>query len=241
MGNTPIGGLDDEQQYYVRLLSEDEFTLCFDDSLDFNVDIRSASTGTHKFLSDVIEFFVEEILSSHQTYQTLILESGTEGFEFVPGRAITGVTGAQNNSAIVHSWEPRERRLIVSIEEVAVGQALLRIQFDETSTIDEDHTSGTPNTTIGINEVSAKLGLGTATFSVTATDGSSSLTNLTNLPEVQCWFHRPSVVNSSAHTWEYAGSGTDYNALPQNGGNTKSEFEQFEELPGRVYLSLIHI
>ena len=236
-GNTPIGGLDDEQQYYVKLLSEDEFTLTFDDSLDFNVDVRSTSTGTHKFLSDVIEFFVEEILSSHQTYQTLILESGTEGFEFVPGRAITGVTGAQNNSAIVHSWEPRERRLVVSIEEVAVGQALLRIQFDETSTIDEDHTSGSPNTTIAINETSAKLGLGTATFSVTATDGSSSLTNLTNLPEVQCWFHRPSVVNSSAHTWEYAGSGTDYNALPQNGGNTKSEYEQFEELPGRVYSS----
>ena len=44
-------------------------------------------------------------------------------------------------------------------------------------------------------------------------------------------------VNSSSHTWEYAGSGTDYNALPQNGGNTKAEFEQFEELPGRVYSS----
>jgi len=236
-GNNVIRGLDDEQQYYVKLLSEDEFTLAFDDSLDFDVNIIEASTGTHKFFSDVIEFYVEEILSSHQTYQTLILESGSEGFEFVPGRAITGVTGAQNNSAIVHSWEPRERRLVVSIEEVAVGQALLRIQFDETSTIDEDHTSGTPNTTIGVNETSAKLGLGTATFSITATDGSSSLTNLTALPEKQCWFHRPSVVNSSAHTWEYAGSGTDYNALPQNGGNTRAEYEQFEELPGRVYSS----
>ena len=235
-GNNPIQGLDDEQQYYVNLISEDEFRLAFDDSLDFDVNIIAASTGTHIFRSDVIEFFVEEILSSHTTYQRLELESGSEGFEFVPGRAITGTTGANNNSAIVHSWEPRDRLLVVSIEQVAVGQSLLRIQFDETSTIDSDHAS-TPNTTIGVNEAIAVTNLGTATFSVTATDGSSSLTNTINLPEVQCWFHRPSVVNSSAHTWEYAGSGTDYNALPQNGGNTKAEYEQFEELPGRVYSS----
>ena len=235
-GNAPIKGLDDEQQYYIRLISEDEFSLCFDDSLDFNVNIIEAGTGTHKFLSGVIEFFVEEILSSHTTYQQLELESGSEGFEFIPGRSITGTTGSQNNSAIVYSWEPRTRLLVVSIELVTVGQSQLRIQFDETSTIDEDHASS-PNTVIGVNEAVSKQNLGTATFSVTATDGSSSLTNLTALPEKQCWFHRPSVVNSSAHTWEYAGSGTDYNALPQNGGNTRSEFEQFEELPGRVYSS----
>jgi len=235
-GNTPIAGLDDEQQYYINLISEDEFKLTFDDSLEFDVNIISPSTGTHKFLSGVIEFYVEEILSSHTTYQTLELESGSEGFEFVPGRAITGTTGASNNSAIVHSWTPRDRILVVSIETVTVGQSQLRIQFDETSTIDSDHAS-VPNTVIGVNEAAARTNLGTATFSITATDGSSSLTNLINLPESQCWFHRPSVVNSSAHTWEYAGSGTDYNALPQNGGNTRSEYEQFEELPGRVYSS----
>ena len=235
-GNAPIKGLDDEQQYYINLISEDEFKLTFDDSLEFPVNIIEPSTGTHKFLSGVIEFFVEEILTSHTTYQTLELESGSEGFEFVPGRTITGTTGASNNSAIVYSWEPRNRILVVSIEEVAVGQSLLRIQFDETSTIDEDHAL-TPNTVIGVNEAAARTNLGTSSFSVTATDGSSSLTNLINLPESQCWFHRPSVVNSSSHTWEYAGSGTDYNALPQNGGNTRTEYEQFEELPGRVYSS----
>jgi len=235
-GNIPIKGLDDEQQYYINLISEDEFKLTFDDSLEFGVNIISPSTGTHKFLSGVIEYYVEEILSSHTTYQTLELESGSESFEFVPGRAITGTTGASNNSAIVFSWTPRDRILVVSIETVTVGQSQLRIQFDETSTIDSDHAS-VPNTVIGVNEAAARTNLGTATFSITATDGSSSLTNLINLPENQCWFHRPSVVNSSAHTWEYAGSGTDYNALPQNGGNTRSEYEQFEELPGRVYSS----
>ena len=235
-GNTPIQGLDAEQTYYVKILSEDEFSLTFDESLEFDVNIINLSTGTHKFLSEIIEFYVEEILSSHQTYQTLILESGAESYEFVPGRTITGTTGSSNNSAVVYSWEPRERRLVVSVEEVAVGQSLLRIQFDETSIITSDH-AGSPNTNIGVNEAATRLGLGTATFSITATDGSSSLTNLVNLPENQVWFHRPSIVNSSAHTWEYAGSGTDYNALPQNGGNTRAEYEQFEELPGRVYSS----
>ena len=234
--NALIGGLDQEQTYYVKLINEDEFTLTFDDSIEFDVDIFSAGTGTHKFLSGVIEFFVEEVTSSHTTYQTLILESGAESYEFTPGKSIAGTTGSNNNSAIVASWEPQERRLIVSVEEVTVGSSTLRIQFDATSTITQDHASS-PNSNIGVNEVAAKTGLGTATFTITATDGSSSLTNLTNLPEKQIWFHRPSIVNSSSHTWEFAGSGTDYNALPQNGGNTREEYEQFEELPGRCYSS----
>ena len=54
-------------------------------------------------------------------------------------------------------------------------------------------------------------------------------------------FHRPSIVNSSSHTWEYAGSGNDYNALPQNGGQTGSTntavFEQVSQQFGRVYSS----
>mgnify|MGYP003664061144 FL=1 len=235
-GGAVVGGLDPEQTYYVKIINDDEFTLAFDDSLDFDVSIFGVGVGTQKFLSNVIEFMVEDIITSHQTYQTLILESGAESYEFVPGRAITGATGSSNNSALVYSWEPSERRLVVSIEQVAVGSSVLRVQFDETSVITQDH-AGSPNTSIGVNESATRTGLGTATFSITATDGSSSLNNLTNLLEQQCWFHRPSIVNSSGHTWEYAGSGTDYNALPQNGGNTRGEYEQFEELPGRVYSS----
>ena len=237
-GNKPIGGLDPEQTYYIKLIDENEFSLTFDDSLEFSVELFEGfnNTGTHKFLSNIIEFFVEEITESHTTYQQLILESGAENYEFVPGRQIAGTTGANNNSAIVHSWTPVERKLVVSIEQVTVGSSTLRIQFDATSTITSDH-AGSPNLTIGINEVSSIRNLGTATFTVTATDGTSSLTNLSNLPETSAWFHRPSIVNSSSHTWEFAGSGTDYNALPQNGGNTREEYEQFEELPGRCYSS----
>ena len=49
--------------------------------------------------------------------------------------------------------------------------------------------------------------------------------------------HRPSIVNSSSHTWEFAGSGTDYNALPENGGVKNEAQEQVSENYGRVYVS----
>ena len=52
---------------------------------------------------------------------------------------------------------------------------------------------------------------------------------------------RPSICNSSSHTWEFSGSGNDYNALPQNGGTRGSDdtgdFEQVSQLNGRVYSS----
>ena len=54
-------------------------------------------------------------------------------------------------------------------------------------------------------------------------------------------FIRPSICNSSSHTWEFSGSGNDYNALPQNGGTRGSsqtgDFEQVSQLNGRVYAS----
>jgi hypothetical protein len=48
---------------------------------------------------------------------------------------------------------------------------------------------------------------------------------------------RPSIVNSSSHTWEFAGSGTNYNALPENGGVKIDANEQVSENYGRVYCS----
>ena len=50
--------------------------------------------------------------------------------------------------------------------------------------------------------------------------------------------HRPSIVNSSSHTWEYAGSGTNYLALPENGGVKVEANEQVSEsFYGRTYVS----
>ena len=61
---------------------------------------------------------------------------------------------------------------------------------------------------------------------------------LSNLLNKTIRFHRPSVVNSSSHTWEYAGSGNTYAALPQNGGvGLGTPFEAAEESFGQVYTS----
>ena len=61
---------------------------------------------------------------------------------------------------------------------------------------------------------------------------------LSNLVSLGIKFHRPSVCNSSSHTWEYAGSGNTYAALPQNGGvGLGSAFEAAEEQFGQVYTS----
>jgi len=49
--------------------------------------------------------------------------------------------------------------------------------------------------------------------------------------------HRPSIVNSSSHTWEFAGSGTNYLALPENGGTKVEANEQVSQNYGRVYVS----
>jgi len=53
----------------------------------------------------------------------------------------------------------------------------------------------------------------------------------------QVRLHRPSIVNSSSHTWEYAGSGNDYRALPENGGIKNEALEQVSQEYGRVYTS----
>ena len=39
------------------------------------------------------------------------------------------------------------------------------------------------------------------------------------------------------HTWEFAGSGTNYLALPENGGTKTEAYEQVSEQYGRVYVS----
>jgi hypothetical protein len=235
-GNPEIPGLDAEQTYYAIVVNDDEFRLAFDESLDFEVNVIGTSTGTHKFLTNVVEFFVKEIVNSHQTFQTLILDSGQGDLNFVPGRLINGITGTSNVSAYVYSWQPLQRRLVVSINLVTVGPSELRVLFDNTSTINADHSTPA-NTNLTIESTAIRSDIGSATFTIEGIVDGAELTNLGNIVEQQIWFHRPSIVNSSAHTWEYAGSGIDYNALPQNGGNTREQFEQFSEIPGRVYSS----
>ena len=61
---------------------------------------------------------------------------------------------------------------------------------------------------------------------------------LSNLVGNAIQFHRPSICNSSSHTWEYSGSGNTYAALPQNGGfGLGTAFEAAEQSFGQVYTS----
>tara|TARA_B100000900_G_scaffold393633_1_gene390302 strand:- start:1583 stop:11662 length:10080 start_codon:yes stop_codon:yes gene_type:complete len=75
---------------------------------------------------------------------------------------------------------------------------------------------------------------GPAQFKNIATDQIASLASLVG---ANLKLHRPSIVNSSSHTWEYAGSGTTYLALPENGGTKVEANEQVSEDYGRTYVS----
>ena len=83
---------------------------------------------------------------------------------------------------------------------------------------------------------------------LTIDDGTGGGMDLTNIASGQAVatstlsgatvrLHRPSIVNSSSHTWEFAGSGTNYLALPENGGTKVEANEQVSQDYGRVYCS----
>ena len=83
---------------------------------------------------------------------------------------------------------------------------------------------------------------------LTIDDGTGGAMDLTNTASGQAVststligqtvrLHRPSIVNSSSHTWEFAGSGTNYLALPENGGTKIEAYEQVSQDYGRVYVS----
>ena len=229
-----IPGLNNEQTYYVSYVDLDTIRLTFDEGGTVPVDIRATGTGTQFFFKNVQEFFVDEILESHNSYQELTLQAGS--YNFVPGSEITGVTGTSSNNAFVYSYDPVSYKLVVSLNKVTVGASVIRNAFAANSTINSDN-GAPPTTSIVVSDVIAINNLYSARFSVQGTTGNGLLTNLGSLPNKQIWLHRPSIVNSSGHTWEYAGSGVDYNALPQNGGQSIFKYEQYSDLPGRVYSS----
>lgn len=234
-GNQIVPGLIDNGIYYVSVVSLNAIRLFSDNSLSFPVDIQGSGVGTHRLTKNVEEFFVEDVTSSHNVYQELTLPPGPT-YVFGIGTAITGTTGAFANNAYVLSWNNTTRKLIISNEFTTVGEEQQRVKFTLLSTINADQ-SVVPYTAIGIVSFIDRTNLYTATFKTNSTKTASQIQSPSGTIGLKCNFHRPSILNSSSHTWEYAGSGTDYNALPQNGGLGIPAFEQFTELPGRVYSS----
>jgi hypothetical protein len=240
-GNVEIPGIADQGLYYVEVLTAEIIRLYQDDSRGFVADIIEVSSGTHTIETQTEEFFIDDILldadgnkQTHNKYQVLTLAPGS--YAFAPGDTIEATTGIYRNKAYVYEYNSVTRQLTVSVEKAENQGSLTRIFFDATSIIDRD-SAAIPNSNIAVTGFTSRTDLFTAEFTIDPTIVGGVFTNTGNLPGTFIRFHRPSIVNSSSHTWEYAGSGTDYNALPQNGGITREEYEQFSDLPGRVYSS----
>jgi len=233
-GGTVVGGLDDGQFYYISVIDQNSFRLYFDEEQSLEVDLIGFGSGTQKLLSNVEEFFVDTIVDSHNVFQTLDLAPGT--YTIAPGDTIEGSASGLTANASVYSYNnnPAAPKVTVGINKISVGASTERIQFESGSVITS--VAGSP-VSINVTSVERLTDLFGAEFTVKSTIETNIISNISTLTGLQLYLHRPSIVNSSAHTWEYAGSGIDYNALPQNGGQTSVKFEQFSQLPGRVYSS----
>lgn len=230
-GNNQLGGMFSGSNYYINYLSPTQFKLSQDNSLSIDVDIYALSTGMHSFVKNDYELCVGKVSKSHNIYQTLTLISNT--YTFVPGQLIEGITAGEPNNAYVYSYNGSDT-IVVSINFVVINLVDIQNLFVPGSTITK---AGEDVISIVVNTASPRSDLYTGTFTVAPTLIDGSLDNVNTLVGKRAFFHRPSIVNSSGHTWEYSGSGIDYNALPQNGGQTDPNTEQVQEQAGRVFTS----
>jgi len=230
-GNIPLGGLFTGSDYYIVYVSDTQFELAQDNSLAIIVKINTIGTGIHGFVKHDYEMVVGTLSDSHNKYQTLTLTSNT--FTFTAGQAIEGITSGSANRAYVYKYTA-PNTLIVSIDKVPVNGTEIRNLFSSSSLITK---AGSTLISVAVNAIVNRSDLYTGTFAVVPTLIGGALDNISSLPGKKIFFHRPSIVNSSGHTWEYSGSGIDYNALPENGGQTDVATEQVAEGTGRVYSS----
>ena len=231
-----IGGLVPDNQYWIGYIDANTFKLYEDDSLTTVVDLTATSTGIHTFQKNGQEFFASEILQAHNTYQRIGIASTSSTLKFVSGRTITQTVVGGTAVGIAYTYDSSTRQLIVSIEESAGVRRNFQVTNGTTNLSIADHNSSPIS--IAVTSVAGLTTYWTSNFKVDSTDAGTPISGIATLPEnYRLHFHRPSIVNSSSHTWEFSGSGTDYNALPQNGGKTVTSSEQVSELGGRVFTS----
>ena len=230
-GNLEIVGLLDEATYYVSVVNATQLQMFHDADLTKPVTgvNGGSSTGNHQLLYDFEEIFIEEVLSSHNNYQDIYLPSGT--YTITKGALISAVSGSDNISATV--VDVANNIVTVSLEKVQVGNTSVTNFFSTGTVISAGQFGVNPVT---VDNVANRTDLITINATVKTTKN-RTVQSFGLLQGNQAWLHRPSITNSSAHTWEYSGSGVDYNALPENGGVGVDTFEQYSDLPGRVYTS----
>ena len=233
-GNLEIVGLLNECTYFVSVVDVDTITLFHDVGLTKQIrELDAALTsGTHFFKRGYEEFFVNEVLSTHDTYQEVVLPAGT--YTVVKGDTIAATDGSDVISAVIVDWDVVTYTLTVSCELVQVGDSQVRNTFSAASVINAGEINASAINVTSATDIDATLY--SAEFTIQSTQN-RALQAIASSTGYDLRLNRPSICNSSAHTWEYAGSGTDYNALPQNGGQTDQYFQQVSTLPGRVYTS----
>jgi hypothetical protein len=237
--NLQIGGLYSGDVFYVKRLTADTFQLYYDTSLTRLVDVTFVGSGTQYFRKQDFEITVNTVTDTHNTFQNVVLASGSgSGYSFTAGDEVVGTNsvggGGYPCKGFVYSYDSTTRTLVLCINTVTIGLTETRNLFDAGTTISLVDGASVSYT---VSSVTTRTDLYGATFDIASTLTGGQLTNTTGMPGKRIWFHRPSITNSSGHTWEYAGSGTDYNALPQNGGKGIPAYEQVAENGGQVYTS----
>jgi hypothetical protein len=229
-----IGGLVSKNQYYIGYIDASSFRLYEDDSLTRLVSLGSTFVGINTFLKNNQDFFAYEIIDAHNVYQRVSLASTSSTLKFVSGREVTQVlAGGGTAVGIALTYLSSTRSLIVSVESVGGIKNLFSASSPNPIA---DHTASPIS--IGVTAVAGITTYFTVETKVDSTIPGNVIPDIGDLPETyKLHFHRPSIINSSSHTWEYSGSGIDYNALPQNGGKTIPSSEQVSEQGGRVYSS----
>ena len=230
-GNLEIVGLLNEATYYVSVVNTTSLQLFHDADLTKPVTgvNGGSSTGTHQLLHDFEEIFIDEVLSSHNNYQDVYLPAGS--YTVTKGALISATSGSDNISATVVNFD--NNILTVSVEKVQEGSVSVTNFFSTGAVINAGEISVS---SVTVSNVVNRTDLVTINAAVKTTKN-RQVQSFGLLQGNQAWLHRPSITNSSAHTWEYSGSGVDYNALPENGGVGVDTFEQYSDLPGRVYTS----
>ena len=232
-----IGGLVNQNQYYIQVIDSNSFKVYEDNSFTRLVDLTSTTTGINTFTKNNQEFFVKEIIPSgtHNQYQAVGLASTSSTIRFVSGRQVTQTVTGGTAVGFALTYNSSTRVVILSVEAVSGVRRNFAVTGGAAGNI-SDH-SPVP-VSIAATSVTGISTYWTINFKVESTVAGTQVIGISSLPETyRIHFHRPSIVNSSSHTWEYSGSGIDYNALPQNGGKTVTSSQQVSELGGRVYTS----
>ena len=227
-----IKGLVSGNQYYIGYIDASSFRLYEDEGLAKLISLGSTFVGVNTFTKNNQEFVLNEIIDSHTSYQTVSLASTSSTLKFVSGRQVTQSVSGGNAVGYALTYNSSTRQLVVSVETTSGT----RRNFSSSGGTISDHSASPIS--IGVTAVAGITTYYTVEFKVESTTAGNVIAGISSLPEnYRCHLHRPSIINSSSHTWEYSGSGIDYNALPQNGGKTDPDTEQVSELGGRVYAS----